>query len=99
MDSLKTVYPCKSRTQFCKPDQMLENMAHLLGEYLHGPRKFCQRGPNSENVFFFIIDEGREGPNTTKIGPSSTGQLNAIEMAFHWWADDGPTLNAGLVAL
>ena len=22
-----------------------------------------------------------------------------IYMAFSWWADDGPTLNAGLVAL
>ena len=29
---------------------------------------------------------------------SSARQRNAIEMAFRWRADDGPTLNAGLVA-
>ena len=38
-------------------------------------------------------------PNTTKIRPSSARQRNAIVMAFRWRADDGPTLNAGLVAL
>ena len=31
--------------------------------------------------------------------PSSARQQNAIEMAFRWRADDGPTLNASLVAL
>ena len=52
-----------------------------------GSRKFFQRG---SNVFLFLVDEGREGPNTTLRGPS---------MAFRWRADGGPTLNAGLVAL
>ena len=47
---------------------------------------------------FFVVDEGWEDPNTTLSGPSSTRQRNAIEMAFRWRADDGPTLNAGLVA-
>ena len=42
--------------------------------------------------------EGREDPNTTKSGPSSARQRNAIEMAFRWRADNGQTLNAGLVA-
>ena len=46
--------------------------------------------------FFFLVDEGREDPKNTKSGPSSARQRNAIEMAFHWRADDGPTLNAGL---
>ena len=32
-------------------------------------------------------------------GPLSARQRNAIQMAFCWRADDGPTLNAGLVAL
>ena len=31
--------------------------------------------------------------------PSSARQRNAIQMAFRWRADDGPTMNAGLVAL
>ena len=41
----------------------------------------------------FLIDEGRENQNTTKSSPSTI----VIEMAFRWRADDGPTLNAGLV--
>ena len=64
-----------------------------------GSRKFCQRGSNFDVVFFFIVDEGWEDPNTTISGPSSACQRNAISMAFRWHADDGPTLNAGLVAL
>ena len=41
----------------------------------------------------------REDRNATKSGPSSARQQNAIEMAFRWRADNGPQLNAGLVAL
>ena len=38
-------------------------------------------------------------PNNTSTisGPSSGRQQNAIQMAFRWRADDGPTSNAGLV--
>ena len=46
-----------------------------------GPGSFVRGGPKFDNVF--LVDEGREDPNTTLI----------------WPADDGPTLNAGLVAL
>ena len=60
-----------------------------------GSRKSCQRGSNSD-VFF---DEGKEDPNTTKIGPSLASQRNDIIMAFCWRAKAGPTLNVGLVAL
>ena len=38
-------------------------------------------------------------PNTTISGPSMAHQRNAIKVAFRWWADNGPTLNAGLVAM
>ena len=51
----------------------------------------------SEDVHFFLIYEGKEGSNTTKSGPSSTHEQNAIHMAFRWRTDAGPTLNAGLV--
>ena len=44
------------------------------------------------------VDERIEDQNTAINGPSSARQRNAIEMAFPWRADDGPTLNAGLVA-
>ena len=36
--------------------------------YMSGSRKFCQRGPNFDNVFFsflFLVDERREYPKTT----------------------------------
>ena len=50
------------------------------------------------NFDIFLITEGRKDPNTIS-GPSTAHQRNAIEMALRWRADDGPTLNAGLVAL
>ena len=46
----------------------------------------------------FLVNEGRGDPNTTKSRPSLAHHPNAIQMAFGWRADDGPTLNAGLVA-
>ena len=64
---------------------------------MRGSRKFCQRGSKFDNIF--LIDKGIEDTNTAINGPSSARQRNAIKMAFRWRADDGPTLNAGLVAL
>ena len=49
-----------------------------------------------DNVF--LVDEGKEDPNTAinrHHRPASETPL----LAFRWRADDGPTLNAGLVAL
>ena len=46
-------------------------------------------------TLFFLIDEGREDSKTLHLshhGPTS-------ETPFYWWADGGPKLNAGLVAL
>ena len=63
---------------------------------MHGSRKFCQSGSKFDNVFFFfLVDEGIEDPNITINGQSSAHQQNTIR----WWADDGPILNASLVAL
>ena len=58
------------------------------------PESFPRGGPA-----FFLFDEARrEDPNFTTISvPTSASQRNAI--AFRWRADDGPTWNAGLVAL
>ena len=63
--------------------------------FMRGSRKNCQRG--SKFVYLFI-DRGIEDQNTAINGQSSAHQRNAIEMAFYWRSDDGPTLNAGLVA-
>ena len=64
---------------------------------MRGSRKFYQRGSKFDNVFF--VDEWRKDQNTTISGPSSARQRKANDMTFLWRADDGPTLNAGLVAL
>ena len=38
-------------------------------------REFCQRGSNSDDVYFvFLVDEGRADPNTTIGAPSSARQ-------------------------
>ena len=47
------------------------------------PDSFARRGPTLKT--FFLINERREDP------PQYA--------AFRWRADDGPTLNAGMVAL
>ena len=60
--------------------------------------KICQRGSKFD-VVFFLFNEGREDPNTTVSVPTTARQRNAINMSFGWGADDGPKLNAGLVAL
>ena len=69
-------------------------------------KKFLPEGSNSGKFFllfffffffvfvFFFWDEGSKNQNNTKSRPSSARQRNAISMA-----DDGPTLNAGLVDL
>ena len=41
------------------------------------PERVVRGGPTL-TTFFFLVDEGREGPNTTIIGTSSTPQQNAI---------------------
>ena len=43
--------------------------------------KFFSEGSNFDNIFFvcvFIVNEGREGPNTTISKPSLVLQRNAI---------------------
>ena len=65
------------------------------------PECFVRGGPNLMLGFFvfFKVGEGIEDQNITINGPSSARQRNAIQIAFSWRAEDGPTLIAGLVAL
>ena len=66
---------------------------------MHRSRKFCQRGSIFDNVCLFFLVDGRiENPQNAINGPSSAHQQNAIEMAFCWRADGGPTLNTGILA-
>ena len=62
-------------------------------------QKIFVRGGPTMTAFYYSFAEGREDPNTTISGPSSARQRISISMAFRWRADDGPTLNAGLLAL
>ena len=43
-----------------------------LPHVMHGSRTFCERGSNSDVVFFcfVFVDEGREDPNTIISGSS-----------------------------
>ena len=66
------------------------------------PESFA-RGVQLWQGFFRVVLSffrwGERIQNSTKSGPPPARHRNAIEMAFHYRADDGPTLNAGLVAL
>ena len=53
---------------------------------MHGPESFVRCGPALTlffffvSLFYFLVDDGREDPNTTKSGPSSMHQHNAGPM-------------------
>ena len=47
----------------------------------------------------FLVDEGRDDPNTTKSWLSSAHQQNTIYLVFRWGAVDGPLLNGRFVIL
>ena len=70
------------------------------------PGSFVEGGQTLTTFFFllFLVDEGREVPYTTIAGHHLTASetpTTASErpLVFRWRADDGPTLNAGLVGL
>ena len=44
---------------------------------MRGSRNFCQRGSDFDNIL--LVDERRDDQNTTKSGPSSARQQNAIK--------------------
>ena len=43
---------------------------------IRGSRMFCQRGSNFDIIF--LVDEGREYPNTTVSRPSLARKRNAV---------------------
>ena len=79
------------------PYTILENSLSTNSNWnMRGSRKFYQRGSNFDKSF--LRGETIQA-NTIISRPSSARQQNAISMAFRWHADNGPKLNAGLVAL
>ena len=75
---------------------MYNPRAHTGIIYINHHARIQNLFPNSDG--FFV--EGKDYPNSTESGPLLARQQNAIQMAFRWLeqANDGPTLNAGLVA-
>ena len=69
---------------------------HLYHQYTCAdPDSFVRGGPT---LTIFLVDKGREDPNTAIRGLSSARQRNAILSDDPTvMASDGPTLNAGLV--
>ena len=59
------------------------------------PQKNKQACPVVKSFIFGWYDQGIEGTDTSKSGPLSVRQQNAIKMALRGRADDGPTLNTG----
>ena len=58
------------------------------------PESFVRGGPILTTFFvlFFLVDEGREDPNTTKSGPFIGLLAKRHFMAFCWRANDGPNI-------
>ena len=61
---------------------------------MRGSRKFSQTGSNFD-FLSFLADEGSQIP----IKAGHHRPASETQMAFHWRADDTPTLNAGFVVL
>ena len=53
----------------------------MYGMNMREFRKFARVGPSTLGPFIlylFLVDEGIDDPNTTKIGPSTARQRNGI---------------------
>ena len=77
-------------------------IVHFLQCSCADPESFVRGGPTLTTFFFLFFlrfDEGGRIQISLISGPSTASMRNAIKMAFRWRADDGPTLNAGFVAL
>ena len=62
---------------------------------MHGSKKFCQRGPTLTTFFLQLMRGSKYYDKRAIIDPPAKRH----SMAFRWRADNGPTLNVGLVAL
>ena len=95
------------RSTFCGVvSGSISSLATIL--LMRGSRMFCQRESNSDVIFFCFLFSDYEGEKIQK--PLKVGHhvcvcacvraracVCAIYMASRWRADDGPTLNTGLV--
>ena len=63
-----------------------------------GSRKFLSEGSNFDNVFFFSLMRGGRIQISLLVGHQWPASETPFKWRFTGGADDGPTLNAGLVA-
>ena len=68
---------------------------HIVLNCMGGSRKICQRGPTLTKFFFILVDEG----SGIQIPGHHRAASETLFNWFRWRANDGLTLNAGLVAL
>ena len=70
----------------------LEAMCHFLhhahkaitfSSVMRGSRKLCQRGSNSDNVFFFFLMRGKRIQISLQAGHHR--RLNGVSLAGRWW--------------
>ena len=72
---------------------------HIVFYNMHGSRKFCQRGSNFDNFFFFSLMRGGRIQIPLLAGHQRSASKTPFKWRFTSGPDDGPTLNARLVAL
>ena len=79
----------------CSRGQIPSESVYLTSLFQAQIQKVLPRGVQLRQQIFYEM----KYLSTTISGPSTDRQRNAISMASRWRAEDGPTLNAGLVAL
>ena len=71
-----TIEPLRSQKEENISIQKVNEMGGSHNQYMHGSRKFLQRGSNSDNLFF-LFDEGEDQNTTSHHRPTS-------ETPFKW---------------
>ena len=76
-------YRSSNKAQFCSMvvhEHHKSDLSEGSHEFAHFVRiqKVLPEGSDFDNVFFFLVDEVRDNPNTTISGPTSARQRNAI---------------------
>ena len=76
-------YRSSNKTQFCSMvvhEHHKSDLSDGSDEFAHFARiqKVLPEGSDFDNVFFFLVDEVRDDPNTPISGPTSAHQRNAI---------------------
>ena len=75
--SLINFWAFLSHAKTCFSRILTVNISDLYPVSCADAESFFSGGPTL-TTFIFLVDEGREDPNTTISGPSSTRQQNAI---------------------